>query len=349
MDSITQAALGASVAHLCWHKNLGRKAFVSGAVLGTLPDLDIIAYPFLNGVQRLYWHRGESHSIFFILLASFFICRFFRKKAEQYNLSSTRFFTGLLLIFSTHIAIDFFTVYGTQILSPVNRYGFALGNIYIIDPIYTIPLLGGIFGALKFNEKTGFKTNCAGILISSIYIVFSIASHSYADQIFKKQLRAQNIKVVKSLTSATPMNTVLWRHIAQTDKGTLIGYFSILGNRAEDKIIFDFVPRNEKLIKSVENQPNVKAVKWFSKGFWTAEIKNGVLTLSDLRFGELRPGEKAPYTQWEYIFTWELGNEPNSLKNSRSKTINYKKALTFLWTRLKGNEQKKTMSFKHPD
>lgn len=65
MDSITQATLGAAVGYLCWHQKLKRKALIAGAILGTLPDLDIVIYPLLDEVQRLYWHRGESHSVFF--------------------------------------------------------------------------------------------------------------------------------------------------------------------------------------------------------------------------------------------------------------------------------------------
>ena len=68
MDSITQASLGAAVAHAAWHKPLGRKALLWGAFFGTLPDPDIVFFPFLDDVQQLYWHRGESHSIFFVLV-----------------------------------------------------------------------------------------------------------------------------------------------------------------------------------------------------------------------------------------------------------------------------------------
>ena len=62
-----QATLGAAVGHLCWHKKIGNKALLLGAMGGTIPDLDIILYPLLDDIQRLHWHRGESHSIWFVL------------------------------------------------------------------------------------------------------------------------------------------------------------------------------------------------------------------------------------------------------------------------------------------
>ena len=42
MDSITQAALGASLAGAVAGKTLGRSVLLTGAVLGTLPDLDVV-------------------------------------------------------------------------------------------------------------------------------------------------------------------------------------------------------------------------------------------------------------------------------------------------------------------
>ena len=42
MDSLTQAALGASLAGAVAGKTLGRSVLLTGAVLGTLPDLDVV-------------------------------------------------------------------------------------------------------------------------------------------------------------------------------------------------------------------------------------------------------------------------------------------------------------------
>jgi len=41
MDSVTQIALGATVAAAVGFKSFGRKVLLVGAFLGTLPDLDV--------------------------------------------------------------------------------------------------------------------------------------------------------------------------------------------------------------------------------------------------------------------------------------------------------------------
>jgi inner membrane protein len=334
MDSLTQAALGACVAHSCWHRQLGRRALLFGGIAGTIPDLDIIIYPLLNNIERLYWHRGESHSILFVVTASILLSVLLRKKTGG-KMSLPRFTTGLFLIFSTHILIDYFTVYGTQILAPFSRYGFARGNMFIIDPLYTIPLIAGIITALFLKHK-GCKAVYAGLVISSVYIIFSLASHNYADSFFKSHLKSKNINVIESITSATALNTLLWRHIARTDKGILVGYFSIIGNSRDEEITFDLVKRNEHLVELYKNQPNFEVVKWFSKGFYTAEIKNNDLIISDIRFGEFRSKIDDPPEKWEYFFSWELKKDPYKLISRSGGKRELKPFFSSLWKRIIG-------------
>ena len=80
MDSITQAALGALCGELVLGKKLGNYGILWGALFGTFPDLDIIAYAFLSASEQLEWHRGLSHSILMVFIATFtfgwFIHRF---------------------------------------------------------------------------------------------------------------------------------------------------------------------------------------------------------------------------------------------------------------------------------
>ena len=73
MDSITQAALGASVGEAILGKPLGSKGALIGAIIATIPDLDIIFYLFYDKFEMLSIHRGLSHSILFSILGAFLI------------------------------------------------------------------------------------------------------------------------------------------------------------------------------------------------------------------------------------------------------------------------------------
>lgn len=63
MDSLTQAVLGASVQGALLGRWQGRKALLYGALLGTLPDLDVLI-DYGDAVANMTRHRGFSHSLF---------------------------------------------------------------------------------------------------------------------------------------------------------------------------------------------------------------------------------------------------------------------------------------------
>ncbi|GAL15593.1 hypothetical protein JCM19233_6615 [Vibrio astriarenae] len=79
MDSITQAALGATVAGAIAGKRCTPKVLLVGAALGTLPDLDVIL-DYGDAVSNTIKHRGFTHSLLllppFALLISWLYCYF---------------------------------------------------------------------------------------------------------------------------------------------------------------------------------------------------------------------------------------------------------------------------------
>ena len=71
MDSLTQLALGAVVATtvMAGTNEARLKTLVTGAVLGTLPDLDVII-DYGDVVSNMVLHRTESHALFYLTLLS---------------------------------------------------------------------------------------------------------------------------------------------------------------------------------------------------------------------------------------------------------------------------------------
>lgn len=63
MDSLTQAALGAALGGAVLGRRLGRKSLLAGAVVGSLPDLDVLI-DYGDAVANVTYHRGFSHSLF---------------------------------------------------------------------------------------------------------------------------------------------------------------------------------------------------------------------------------------------------------------------------------------------
>ena len=65
MDPVSQAALGAVVAHAATHRTLGARALAFGALAGVLPDLDVLLTLYGDAFDQMRLHRGITHSLFF--------------------------------------------------------------------------------------------------------------------------------------------------------------------------------------------------------------------------------------------------------------------------------------------
>ncbi len=155
MDSLTQIVLGGTVAYATLGPKVGKKAVLYGALLGTLPDLDVFL-PYGGEVEAFTYHRGFSHSILVHLVLSPIIAWLLAKlhpisSDSEFKYSWYKWTLMVFLCLSTHALLDACTVYGTQLLWPITQYPFGFSNLFIIDPAYTLPLLLGFSVCLLPN------------------------------------------------------------------------------------------------------------------------------------------------------------------------------------------------------
>ncbi len=343
VDSITQAALGTAVSYACWSKPLGRKALPLGFALGTLPDLDIVAYPLLDEVQRLYWHRGESHSVWFLILGSWLTAWLLRRMPWTRNLTWRQAYGGAFAIYTTHVLIDLFTVYGTQLLAPFSRYGFGTNNFFIIDPLFTVPILVGILGALVWpSEKVRVGFNTVGLALAMVYTGWSFFSQAVAGRAFERAREEQGITAQRIFMSATAFNTVLWRQMVETDEGFLIGYWSWFD--AEDAPInFRLIPQRAEAVQAVTEARSFAVLEWFSQGWWAVvEAKDDKAIVVDLRFGEIpsAPGQSVQELGWPFAWEYDLAAGTDApLRQVERKVADFDATLDLLWQRIRGDGQ----------
>ncbi|RMG86844.1 MAG: metal-dependent hydrolase [Bacteroidetes bacterium] len=103
MDSLTQMVLGAAVGEVVLGKKAGNRAMLVGAIGGTIPDLDILAYFVTDEMSALAFHRGLMHSIFFAVVAPFFFgwltARFYEKEIYKKRTYKTLAFSFWVFVF----------------------------------------------------------------------------------------------------------------------------------------------------------------------------------------------------------------------------------------------------------
>ena len=203
MDSLSQFALGAAIGVTVMHRRTKPwKAALIGGLAATLPDLDAY-YDHGDPVSNVTLHRANSHALFWLTLASPLVA-FIAAVAARERDRFMHWWFAVWLALVTHPILDWFTVYGTQILRPFTDFPYAVGSIFIIDPLYTLPLLIGIGAALALRNERGWRWNVAGLVVSTLYLGWSVFAQAQVTAIAQASLRADGRKIERLLVTPTP-------------------------------------------------------------------------------------------------------------------------------------------------
>ena len=332
MDSLTQIVLGAAVGETVLGNKIGNKAILYGAIAGTIPDLDVLTSYFTDTVTALEIHRGFTHSILFSLLFAPIFGIIVSKFETYKNFKNWSIFFFLTLV--THPILDAQTTWGTQLFWPF-EIRLAFKNIFVIDPLYTLPFLTFVILAMfqkKTSKKRRFYNNC-GLIISSSYLVVTLILKGISYNTFTKELDKQNISYSKIKTKPSPLNTILWTANVETKDAFLIGNSSFFDN---NPIQFSTYPKNHDLLGNLANHTKAKRMIAITKGWYTINKENNLLYFNDLRFGTLSIQHNAQNFVFKYKIKVDENGTPFFIEEPKEKR-NAKKLLSELWKRIKGN------------
>ncbi len=330
MDSLTQIALGSAVGvAVMGRRTAVWKAALWGAVAGTLPDLDAFI-DHGDALLNMVRHRAESHSLFFLTLAAPLLAWLVSRLHGEAALFR-RWWLALWLVLITHPLLDTMTVYGTQLLMPFSDYPFAIGSVFIIDPLYTVPLIVGVVAALRLKSERGFRWNHWGLALSSLYLAWGVGAQWQVTNIARASLQQQNIAARDLLVTPSAFNTVLWRLVATSPTQYFEGHYSLLDKTAT--VRWTAHERGAELAQLHPGNRAIDRIAAFSHGFYRVRSENGRLMLSDLRMG-LEP--------W-YTFHFDVGpaqasGGPASAPVLKAQRPDLGSALPWLWQRLLGND-----------
>jgi hypothetical protein len=120
------------------------------------------------------------------------------------------------------------TVHGTQPLRPFSDHPCAVGSVFIVDPLFTLPLLAGPAVAPRRDGHRGLGRNAAGLLLGTAYLAWGWSVQQHARAVAERALAEQGIAAERVPVTATPLDTVLWRVVAVTSDGFHEGFRSLL-------------------------------------------------------------------------------------------------------------------------
>jgi len=296
MDTLTQGLLGAAVGHAAFSSSLGRRARWWGAVGGLLPDLDVIAVATHGAFGEMLYHRGFTHSLWFGFVAGpllgWALHAFYRRREREGHGTAGPLLSwmGLFaLALFTHPLIDWFTVYGTQLLAPFSRERFALDALGIIDPFYSLPLLFALLYAsfAATSARAGRHAVTGALLLSTAYLVYgALLNQRVEDEVHSAFVeRGESPDSVRSYP--TLLQPWLRRVVVRSGERVHVGWLSSFETkRARWQ---SFAAQRNELVDRLASTERGRLFEWFAMGETAGRVREGdggyYVELEDLRYG----------------------------------------------------------------
>lgn len=300
MDSLTQVIAGGLIGEVTLGKQVGNKAVWWGAIIGTIPDLDVFLSPFYDDVNGLWIHRGFSHSLIFCMMLAPLMGIGLNNIYRKIPISSIKWSLYALYILLGAVGIDYLTTYGASIFWPFSDIRIEISTIGIVDVFFTLPLLVGLIIILfyKKHRLQRSKISRKVFLYALIYLLLTGFHKIYQHHYLINQLHQQNKPFTEIRTQPMPLTNFLWMGIAKTNNGFWLGYHSLFDR---EPVNFRFIPQNDHIIAEYADNSKLNKLLRFTKNYYCVEITNQSILLHDLRFGKMGIGNDS-----QFVFTFRI-------------------------------------------
>lgn len=285
MDSVTHLFLGAALAAAVAPARHRRAALLAGAALCTVPDLDVIPLAlWADPVDNMTWHRGPTHSLLLLVPFGLALWAWLRRRGGRVAEAPRAWLWAILLPLCLHPVVDAFTVYGTQLFWPLPLAPAMWSTLFIIDPLFTLPVLVACVVAWsgRWRPAAG-RALMLGLALSGAYLGWSVVAKLVVEQRAERALAALGWQDAPRFSVPMPFNTLLWRVVVMTPDGYLEADHSLVADTGPMQ--FRAYRHDAAALEAVAGYPAVSRLLWFNQGFMKAETRDGRLVLSDLRMG----------------------------------------------------------------
>lgn len=236
----------------------------------------------------------------------------------------------------THALLDCFTTWGTQLFWPL-PLKVSFNNIFVIDPLYTVPFLICVIIALflRRNDPRRRWVNGLGLVLSTAYMVLTLGTKYIAHTSIQASLDRQGIAYSAITTRPAPFNTILWTANVDCGDHYALAYYSLLDTKAEVALVQ--VPKQPELLGRWAGHAQVRRLAELSEGNYVIQLRNDTLVFCDLRFGQL--GEPAPDKPFVFSYTLIPAGEDLQvmrMPSPKMERTEVQRWLTAHWERIKG-------------
>ena len=291
MDPLSQATLGAAAAQsLIKKSDLARIALI-GALAGMAPDLDVLIQSSTDPLLQLEYHRQFTHSLVFIPIGAL-LCAVAFWPFMRLHMSFKAIWLTALAGYATHGLLDACTTYGTLLLWPFSDARIAWNTISVIDPVFTLPLLGFVIAAgVKKSQFIGRL----GMAWVALYLSIGVIQEERA--IAAGEALAADRGHAPAVVSAKPSfgNLLLWKTVYEYDDRFWVDAVRAGGDvtiiegdhvaRLNLQSSFPWLDTDSQQARDVER------FRWFSNDYLAIDSDDPFLIV-DMRYSHLPHGIK---------------------------------------------------------
>ncbi len=286
MDPLSQATIGAVAAQsTVTRQDLARIGLI-GALAGMAPDLDVLIQSSTDPLLQLEYHRQFTHSLVFIPIGAIVCAVAFWPFVRRHMSFKAVWFTALVG-YATHGLLDACTTYGTLLLWPFSDARIAWNTISVVDPLFTLPLLGfAITAAVRKSQLIGRL----GMAWVAFYLSIGVIQEERA--LAAGEALAAQRGHAPAIVSAKPSfgNLLLWKTVYEygdqfwVDAVRAGGSVTIIEGEHVERL--DLTAAFPWLDAKSQQARDVERFRWFSNDYLAIDRDDPSLIV-DMRYSHL--------------------------------------------------------------
>jgi inner membrane protein len=309
MDPLTHGLLGAATAHALLGGRL-RHAWMIGAVAGLAPDLDVLIRSEADPLLVIEHHRGFTHALAFIpaggAVAALPWLATPAGRARWRTVAA-----AALAGYATHGLLDACTTYGTRLLWPFSDLRVSWSWISIIDPVFSLFLLGGM---VAVAARGGRRPAALALATCALYLATGAAQRGRALTAQATIAESRSHAPDRGEAFPTLGNHLVWRSLYRAGDSLYVDRIRVPWIGAPRWTPGSVVAAGGEgdLTEAERRDPRVRRdlrrFRWFSNG-WVARMPEEGDLWADARYSlrtdafdpiwgvRFSPGERVP-TRW---------------------------------------------------
>lgn len=287
MDSITHVALGAITGELIAGKKIGKRAMFFGAIAQSLPDIDFVASFWLSPADNLLAHRGITHSLLFLVIATVSLSFISERTHRPQQVKWGEWLLFYAVEIGLHLVLDVCNAYGIGLLEPFSDKRFSFHILFVADIFFSVWLGAGLAALMIMDSKNPNRIRWIyfSLIMSSGYFLHAVTNKISTTRAVKEAASKLTTKPGRILTTPTPLNSWLWFVAVEDQSGFHIAHRSVW-DQDDTPFDFTFVPRNDSLLVPYRETHDTQQLLKFSQGYYTVDEVGGIIVFNDLRFGQ---------------------------------------------------------------